>query len=209
MTRFLLIVKDLDLPSTFNVSDKYRLFEYTLPFCRIEINTFCVLMKMALADCGDESFVTLTALREHLKTPAWRPLEDTNSTLSKFLLSSAFKTDGLSPDQIDTQSLTIFAILNCRGKNADKAEHFFNELQEGGTTVHKRISATDKDMIPVFEKLCALAAWDLMTCQNVVGELYTADDIEEMQNSAELLREDQYLEDMFGVNSNIGTEVWI
>ena len=58
----------------------------------------------------------------------------------------------------------MFAILNCPGKVADKAEHLYNELQDGGLDAQANISATDKDMIPVFEKLCGLASYDLFTC---------------------------------------------
>jgi hypothetical protein len=95
-------VVDLPVPTTFGESDKYRLFEASLPFPRIEINTFCVWVKMAHADCGEEGHVTLESLRAHFKSPAWKDLEDENSALAKFLLSSAFKNDakGLAPDQI-------------------------------------------------------------------------------------------------------------
>ena len=57
--------------------------------------------------------------------------------------------------------MTLFALLNCPGKIADKAEHLYNELQEGGLAEHAEISATDKDVNPVFEKLCGLASFDL------------------------------------------------
>lgn len=93
---------DLSAPSTFGVSDKYRIFELSTPFARININTFCVYVKMAQTDCGDDGFVTLKAMRTHFKTDAWKCLEDENSTVSKFLLSSAFKGDGHASDQIDT-----------------------------------------------------------------------------------------------------------
>ena len=50
---------------------------------------------MAQADSGDdEKSVTLAALRARLETPAWKPLEDEESALSKFLLSAAFKDEG-------------------------------------------------------------------------------------------------------------------
>ena len=120
-------------------------------------------MKMAHADDGVEGFVTLQSLRAHFKSPAWKDLEDENSPLAKFLLSSAFKNDakGLAPDQICTVALVLFAVLHCQGKLSDKCEHFFNEIQEGGTAAHKQVSAGDKDIAPVFEKLCGLASFEL------------------------------------------------
>ena len=118
-----------------------------------------VLLKMAQADCGDAESVTLAALRARLETPAWRTLEDEESTLSKFLLSAAFKDEGQAQDQVSVQSLKIFALLNCPGKIPDKAEHLYNMLQDGGLEAHAQISANDKDLVPVFEKICGLACF--------------------------------------------------
>ena len=124
-------------PSTRGVSDKYRLFELSLPFARIDVNQFLVLLKMAQTDSGDDGkSVTLAALRARLETPAWKPLEDEESALSKFLLSAAFKDEGQSADEVSVQALSIFALLNCPGKVADKAEHFYNLLQDGGLEAH-------------------------------------------------------------------------
>ena len=53
---------------------------------------------MAVQDCGDDDWVTPDAMRTHFKTAAWKPLEDDNSTLYKFITSSAFKSDGLEND---------------------------------------------------------------------------------------------------------------
>ena len=65
-------------------------------------------------DCGDaEDAVTLAALRAHFKTPAWKDLGDESSALSRFLLSAAFKTEGLPPDQISCSALRIYAMLTC------------------------------------------------------------------------------------------------
>ena len=90
------IVSDLDAPNTQGISDRYRVFELETPFARTNINQFFVQMKIAKQECGDGEFLTLSALRAQLKTPAWQPLEDENSAIAKFLLSSAFKTPGLA-----------------------------------------------------------------------------------------------------------------
>ena len=92
----ILVASDLDAPNTQGISDKYRVFELETPFARTNINQFFVQMKIAKQECGDGEFVTLSALRAQLKTPAWQPLEDENSPIAKFLLSSAFKTPGLA-----------------------------------------------------------------------------------------------------------------
>ena len=205
------LVVDLPLPNTFGETDKYRLFECSLPFPRIDVNTFCVWVKMAHTDCGEEGYVTLKSLRSHFKSPAWKDLEDENSDFAKFLLSSAFKNDekGLASDQICISALILFAVLNCQGKLSDKCEHFFNEIQEGGTATHKHVSAGDKDIAPVIEKLCGLASFELFQCQSQVGEIYTASECDSLKEKVEDLREDQYLEDVFGPASRLETEEWV
>ena len=52
------------------------------------------LLKKADADCGDKGFVTLESLRQHLYTEAWKDLDNQESPISKFLLSSTFKKEG-------------------------------------------------------------------------------------------------------------------
>jgi hypothetical protein len=47
----------------------------------------------ATVDCGNKGFVTRFTLRKALPTPAWQPLEEPESMLSKILTSSVFKSD--------------------------------------------------------------------------------------------------------------------
>ena len=94
LTDLKLIVEDLPIPSTMGISDRYRLFELNTPFARIRTNTFMTLLKKADSDCGDKGFVTLESLRSHLITDAWKDLDNEESSISKFLLSSTFKKEG-------------------------------------------------------------------------------------------------------------------
>ena len=67
---------------------------------------------------------------------------------------------------------------------------------------HEFVSAADKDLPPVFEKICELSLWGLMQqCAElgVVDELYSADEIEQMKEQVETVREDQFIEDIFGI----------
>jgi len=207
-------LNDLSSPSTFGVSDKYRLFELKLPFQRIQVNHFIVKVKIAEQSSGAEGYVTLKTLRQELQTPAWKDLEDENSELSRFLLSPAFKKKGQSGDQIDSECLQIFALLNSPGKTGDKAEHVYNLLQgaDSSAEVHTHISATDKDLIPFFDKLCGLACGELMEQSAAIGavrQIYEEEDIENMKYQIEVIREDQYLEDIYGVQSRIENQVWM
>jgi len=77
--------------------------------------------------------------------------------LVKVLKNSAFKNDGYSEDQIDVNFLLCYALILCSGNPKDKAEIFYGILQEGGITAHSFISASDKDIVPIFEKMCNLA----------------------------------------------------
>ena len=64
-----------DLPEvTRNVKDQYLKFELSLPFQRILLNNFLKKLDNALKACGDESFVTIDALKAEFKTDAWREL---------------------------------------------------------------------------------------------------------------------------------------
>ena len=42
---------------------------------------------------GGEGFVTLASLRQQLNTPAWKELDNADSTLGKILLSQHFKDE--------------------------------------------------------------------------------------------------------------------
>jgi hypothetical protein len=71
-----------------NVLEK---FEFSLPFNQVNILAFSQAVRRAHAACGNQNFVTISALRKELNTPSWKPLEEENSILCKILRSDAFK----------------------------------------------------------------------------------------------------------------------
>ena len=104
--------------------------------------------------------------------------------------------------------------MNSPGKTGDKAEHVYNLLQgaDSSAEVHTHISATDKDLIPFFDKLCGLACGELMEQSAAIGavrQIYEEEDIENMKYQIEVIREDQYLEDIYGVQARIENQVWM
>lgn len=107
--------------------------------------------------------MTLESLRIQFTSPAWKAIHDDDSKLVKILLSDAFKEEdsGREDGEICTIYLICIGLLHCGAKPYSKAEEFYNLLQEGGLTHHKWISATDKDMFPVIEKLCLLTTTHL------------------------------------------------
>lgn len=155
---------DLAPPSLFG-KDELETFELGLPFSRSLIKTFVDHVRKAEAAAGGNGFVTLATLRAEFTSPAWHELNDENSILSKILLSSAFKNEkkGQTVGQIDQDALILYGLLLCQGNPADKAEQFYAVLQEGGKDQHEFITASDKDLDPVLEKLCALATTDAFT----------------------------------------------
>ena len=68
----------VDLPpiSTRGLKDKYQIWEYGTAFKRTLFLAFKMCVQAAHEDCGEEGFVTLEALSEHLNTEVWRGLRD-------------------------------------------------------------------------------------------------------------------------------------
>ena len=67
-------------------------------------------------------------------------------------------------------------------------------------------------MVPFFDKLCGLACFELFTEAAAIGaveQIYNDDDLESITFQVETVREDQYLEDVYGVSSRIENKVWM
>ena len=82
-------------------------------------------------------------------------------------------------------------------------------LQDGGLEAHAQISANDKDLVPVFEKLCGLACFQLMVSQDAFDGIYTEEEIDTLSQQVDLLREDQFLEDLYGASSRLTSDQWL
>ena len=111
-----------------------------------------------------------------------------------------------SAGQIDFNFLKIFGLLHCAGTRSDKGKHLYALLQEGGLDRHKNISANDKDFKPVFEKMCSFATWELFTAARQISginEIYSENDKIKLQEQVEVLREDVFLEQIFGDESRL------
>ena len=205
--------KDLPAPSLMGVTDVYQRFELSLPFSRILIKSFLEKVDEAEKQCG-EGYVTIEALKAELSSPAWLPLSEPDSSLYKFLTSGVFKNEakGHTPEQIDTDYLRIFGLLHCGGQPKDKAVALYAVLQEGGVDSHEFISAQDKDLNPVFDKICAMCCWEMFTSGAQIGgieSIYSDDDSNGLKEQVEALREDVFLEEVFGVQSRLDNAEWL
>jgi hypothetical protein len=123
------------------------------------------------------------------------------------LLHSAFKNEeeGQGAEQIDVNYLQIYGFLLCAGKPIDKVEVLFNLLQDGGLQKHTFISAEDKDVLPLFQKLCRFATIHLfefahdfvgLTCpfEDNIGDLLKVIDNEDDDDSLQ----GELLDNVFG-----------
>ena len=204
-----------DLPEvTRNVKDQYLKFELSLPFQRILLSNFLKKLDNALKVSGDGSYVTIDALKEEFKTDAWKPLKQPDSMLVKMLKHPFFKDskENHTADQISVDYLKLFACFHCSAKPRDKAVALYEILQDGGLEAHTFISAGDKDLEPIFLKLCAMASWEFFELAYQYGgvdQIYTDDEITSLKEQVETIREDQYLEDVYGSISKLDNEPWL
>ena len=131
------------------------------------------------------------------------------------LLSPQFKGDGQNADQIDVNILKMFSLLHCNNKKSiEKATALYAILQEGGLEAHEQISAGDKDIIPVFSKLCNLVTVDVFTLANQHGGvsiIYNEGECKNLvdKDKLEELREDVWLEEVYGAQSRLPNQDWL
>lgn len=213
-----LVIKEIDPPSMTWVSDKYKIYEATLPFCRVDLEVMNKQIDVAEEACGGQGFVTLQAFHKALPAPSFKDLSNPDSNLAKMLLSEQFKDSekGTGEDQIDVDSLKIFALLHCSAKNEVRAVAFYNILQEGGLTAHTQISAQDKDFAPAFAKIVKYATatifeWAQKDGADVESPAYSEEEIAKLLNdeNVEILREDHWLDDVYGHGSRLDNDQWL
>jgi len=158
--------------------------------------------------------VTLDALNKVFTSPAWAQLTQNDSKLCKVLLSDAFKDakKHQSGEQIDATFLMCYGIILCQGTPREKAEIFYAVLQDGGLTAHTFISAADKDLPDVFEKMCLLSTVHLFEwAKEFTGmDCPFEDDFDKLRECHEDLREDRFLDEVYGQSqSKLDNDVWL
>mmetsp|Transcript_26547 Transcript_26547/g.35509 ORF Transcript_26547/g.35509 Transcript_26547/m.35509 type:complete len:257 (+) Transcript_26547:27-797(+) len=205
-------LNDLPASNLNSIDDPFIKFEASLPFNRTLLPMMMHRITEAENECGGKGFVTLAALRNQLNTPAWCELADPVSILSQTLLSQAFKSPNLAEDQIDSKWLRVWSILHCSGSLRDKSNELFCILQDGGFEKHELITAGDKDLDPVWDKICEFATsavFELtLSAGMVTSAVYTEDEIGSLQNYVEELKEN-WLEPIYGVTNRLESKVWV
>lgn len=83
-------------------------------------------------------------------------------------------------------------------------------MQEGGPEANPMISASDKDLAPAFEKMCLLATVHLFEfTRDFSGvECPFEDNFDKLRAQHEDLREDRFLEEVYGYESHLPYKAW-
>jgi hypothetical protein len=107
--------------------------------------------------------------------------------------------------------LICWGLLHCGGSVESKAEEFYNILQEGGLDTHKWISASDKDIEPIFEKMCLFATVDMFQFAEEYASISNAfeEHDEKIRAAHEDVREDHFLDEVYGKNARLENEPWL
>ena len=71
------------------------------------------------------------------------------------------------------------------------------------------MSASDKDLKPVFKKICQLATTELFDFSHVKNISYDAGERKKLESAIEAIREDKWLEDMYGAASTLQNAKWV
>ena len=205
---------DLPAPSLEKIADKYQRFELSLPFCRTKINHFAKHIDEAERDCGSKGYVTVEAMGRRFRTPAWNALRKTGGPLKKLLASNHFKDPAKDQTafQMDADYLKIFGLLYCGGSPEQKAHVLYELIQDGGMDQHTQVAAEDKDFPPVFKKLVEFASTASFDLANLIGEvpwIYNDDEVAELTDKHTILREEHYLDVMFGMYSRLQNDDWM
>ena len=79
---------------------------------------------------------------------------------------------------------------------------------------HAQISANDKDFKPAFDKMCMLVTRDIHEMgvrTEAFASIYDDDDLKKLSEDEvlETVRDDQWLEDVYGVNSRLENTEWV
>lgn len=78
--------------------------------------------------------------------------------------------------------------------------------------MHKFISAQDKDLAPVFEKLCLLSSVHLIEFARDYSGVecpYSPSDLDKLRAAHETVREDKFLDEVYGNQSKLDNEPWL
>ena len=76
---------------------------------------------------------------------------------------------------------------------------------------HKWISASDKDIEPIFEKMCLFVTVDLFRLADElagISNIYTEEE-DKIRGAIEDVREDMFLEEVYGKNARLENAPWL
>ena len=102
--------------------------------------------------------------------------------------------------------------MHCCGNFKQKARELFCVLQDGGFEKHPQITAGDKDLDPVFEKICTFATNDVFMFSQQAGMLskavYTQEEIGKLINCIDELKE-SWIDPIYGDSNKLESNMWV
>ena len=108
--------------------------------------------------------------------------------------------------------MLAFGLLHCQGDNEQKAEALYRAIQDGGPEKHQFLSATDKDIEPVFDNLVKFALTDLTKLMIDIAQIHPMDLEDrdgEVQDFMGDIIENNFLEPIFGVDSRLSYDEFV
>jgi len=87
-------------------------------------------------------------------------------------------------------------------------------LQDGGFEKHENISAGDKDLIPAMNKMCHFVTSDIFSLAHATSgttQIYSQAELDSLtkESNIEILREDVWLDEVYGAQSSLTSETWV
>ena len=125
------------------------------------------------------------------------------------MTSNIFKNE---KGEIQVNALILFGFLNCAGNVQLKSTALYSVLQEGGEAQHAYISASDKDIVPVMNKLIKLCTSELAQLMLEVDHVAPSEvqgKAQDIDGTAESILDDYYLDPIYGSNSKLAFDQWL
>jgi hypothetical protein len=140
---------DLPVASLIGVTDPLIRLEKTCVLSRLHVNVFIERINSLGKEQADIPLLAAT-----FNTPAWMGQFDKGTPFYNLITS----LPDCSPESIDLGSLSLLALLWCKGECAEKAELLFQQLNPPGQS-QASITASDKDWVTVFDRLVYIASY--------------------------------------------------
>ncbi len=181
-------------------------FEMQIPISLTDVEVYCQTIKKIKDENKGRTTLTPKELIDGMNAvPAWKKIPD-DSIFHQILEHS--KLLQAPNGELSTNALLLWGIVLCGGKSAVKVKAFYDVLQDNQ---QERISADDKDFPSNFTLMIDLTT----VLVNEYEAKYSgkepelsAEQISKIDNFRDTLAENDFLDPVFGNNSNLLRAEW-